>query len=113
MSNELKGKISTITITGKLQGGARGKSAYESWLDQGNSGTEAEFVAAMMQDVTYSHNQQIASDTWTITHNLNKYPSVTIVDSSDNVVIGDINYVNQNQIIISFTEVFYGKAYLN
>jgi len=63
MSNDLKGKISTVSIVGKLQGGARGKSAYESWLDQGNTGTEAEFVAAILQDVTYTHNQQIASNT--------------------------------------------------
>lgn len=65
------------------------------------------------RDIYHIHYQGIASDTWVITHNLKKYPSVTIVDSLDNVVIGDINYTNINTVTLTFNGGFSGKAYLN
>jgi len=61
----------------------------------------------------FEFNQSSASNNWTITHNLNSYPSVTVVDSSGNVVIGAVTYVSENQITISFSSSFSGKAYLN
>ena len=62
---------------------------------------------------TYTFEQAIASDTWEITHNLNKYPSVTVVDSGGDQVLTDVNYVNANKIILQFSAAFSGKAYLN
>lgn len=62
---------------------------------------------------TYTHNQAGASATWTITHNLGLHPSVTVVDSAGNVVIGNVVYSSENQIVISFSAAFAGKAYLN
>jgi hypothetical protein len=62
---------------------------------------------------SYIHTQSIASDTWTINHPLQKFPSVTIVDTGDNVVFGDIEYINIGKIIITFSAAFSGKAYLN
>ena len=62
---------------------------------------------------TYTHNQIAASTDWTITHNLGRYPSVTIVDSGGNVVIGDVEYMDSNNITVHFTAAFGGKAYLN
>lgn len=44
---------------------------------------------------------------------LNKFPSVLIVDSSGNKVVGDIKYESENVIIVNFTVEFSGKAYLN
>lgn len=64
-------------------------------------------------DTTYTHNQISPSVEWAITHNLKKYPSTTVVDSSGNVVVGDINYVSENELIISFQAAFSGIAYLN
>lgn len=60
----------------------------------------------------YLHVQEVASNTWTIMHNLNRYASVAIIDSSNRQVIGDIEYLNTNQIIVSFNGSFAGKAYL-
>ena len=65
------------------------------------------------QDKNYIHNQISASSTWNVTHNLNKYASVTIVDSGNNIVIGDVQYVNQNSVIITFNSSFSGKAFFN
>ena len=69
-------------------------------------------------DITYTHNQSSTSDTWTITHNLNRFPSVTVVDTGNTVVIGTIVYNSVNQLPITFFAggnalAFQGKAYLN
>jgi hypothetical protein len=62
---------------------------------------------------TYTHTQVSAAATWTVTHNLNRRPSVTVVDSGDTVVIGDVNYVSDNQLTLTFSAAFSGKAHLN
>lgn len=60
----------------------------------------------------YEHEQQVASNEWTITHNLGKMPSVTVIDSADTIVIGDTEFLSNNQLKISFTGAFTGRAYL-
>lgn len=60
----------------------------------------------------YVHTQASVSSTWSITHALGGRPSVTVVDSSGTVVIGDINYNSDTQVTISFTSPFSGYAYL-
>lgn len=62
---------------------------------------------------SYVHNQGIASSIWLITHNMGKFPAVTIVDSAENQVIGDIEYIDQNRVMVTFTGAFKGKAYCN
>lgn len=61
----------------------------------------------------YTHNQITSSTTWTITHNLGFFPAVSVVDSGGNYVIGDVNYVSQNIVTVSFNASFGGKAYLS
>ena len=61
----------------------------------------------------YVHNQIASASTWTITHNLGYYPSVTVVDSSNNVVVGDVTYISDNVVTVSFNATFGGKAYLS
>lgn len=62
---------------------------------------------------TFVFEQGIASDTWVIEHNLNKRPSITVVDSADNVVEGAEKYIDENTVEIYFNGSFKGKAYLN
>lgn len=62
---------------------------------------------------TYIHEQGIASDVWEIEHNLDKFPSVSIVDSANNIVMGYVNYIDNNKLTINFNGAFTGKAYLN
>lgn len=64
-------------------------------------------------DKTFVYNQATSSDIWEITHNLNKYPAVTVVDSGGSVVIGEIVYIDKNNVRITFTSAFSGKAYFN
>ena len=62
---------------------------------------------------TFTHNQLSPEKEWNVVHNLNKFPSVNIVDSGGSVVLGEIQYIDENQITITFTSGFSGKAYLN
>lgn len=92
--------------------GARGKSAYESWLETGNTGTVEDFLIWLRSD-SYVHTQMVASNSWIIIHNLGKYPSATIVDSAGTMVVGEVEYISLNEIRIYFNAAFSGKAYLN
>jgi hypothetical protein len=65
------------------------------------------------RSVNYIHVQSIASDTWTINHPLDKFASVTVVDSAENVVYGNVQYISMTQIQVTFSAAFGGKAYLN
>lgn len=64
-------------------------------------------------DKTYTHTQASPSTTWNINHGLDKRSSVTIVDSANTVVYGDVSYVDNNNITITFNKAFSGKAYIN
>lgn len=81
---------------------------------QGYAG-QAEHVLEVIGEIvdTYVHTQSVAADEWTIVHNRNKYPSVTIVDSAGSVVVGDVQYVDRNTVVLRFSGEFSGKAYLN
>ena len=62
---------------------------------------------------SYVHDQGIPSLTWTINHGLDKFPSVTVVDSAGTVVIGDITFNSSNLLTITFNASFSGKAFIN
>jgi len=55
----------------------------------------------------------VASATWTVVHNLNKYPSVSIVDTAGDEVIGQVHFNDSNTVTITFTAAFSGKAFIN
>lgn len=61
----------------------------------------------------YIHDQSTPSATWTVSHNLGKFPSVTIVDSANSEIIGEVNFVNNTTLTLSFSAPFSGKAYIN
>ena len=62
---------------------------------------------------TFIYTQATPSATWVVTHNLNGYPSVTCVDTSNSQIVGGLEYTNLNQLIITFSSPTDGKAYLN
>jgi len=64
-------------------------------------------------DKHYTHNQGSASATWNVAHNLNKFPSTTVVLSTGQKGYGDITYVDANNLTITFTGAESGKAYIN
>jgi hypothetical protein len=58
------------------------------------------------------HTQASVSSRWEITHALGGRPSVTVVDTSGTVVIGEVTYNSNTSVTIEFTAPFSGFAYL-
>lgn len=85
--------------------------------DSGNalsSGTDNKlFVPSGSVTENYLHDQAIPATIWSITHNLGKLPSVTVIDTAGNKCEGEVEYVNINQVIINFNTAFSGEATLN
>jgi hypothetical protein len=66
-----------------------------------------------VKDKNYVHNQTTSSNVWTVNHGLNKFPSVTTIDSSERVVLGEIEFVDENNVVLTFKGSFKGKAFFN
>lgn len=64
-------------------------------------------------DKNYVHVQNTPSASWTASHNLGKKPAVVVVDSADEVVYGEIEYIDDNTVTLTFVGAFSGKAYFN
>lgn len=63
--------------------------------------------------VSFAYTQQVPSNSWTITHNLNFNPNVTVVDSAGTIVEGEIRYNTRNTMTLNFASAFSGNAYLS
>ena len=76
---------------------------------------ENDVISAVATDKHFVYNQLAPSNEWVIEHNLGKHPSVTVVDSAENQVIGEVTYINDSILKVYFgPEIsFSGKAYLN
>lgn len=70
-------------------------------------------LASASQDKTFVFDQAVPSAVWTITHNLGKFPSVSVVDTQKEVYWGNIEYINSNQLKVTFSGSFAGQAFLN
>lgn len=77
-------------------------------------------VATINETRTFVYEQIAAQTVWEISHNLKDYPTVTVVDSGGNVVVGDVEYLPPRpgepypyRIRIKFSAPFSGKAFLN
>lgn len=65
------------------------------------------------KDLNHIFTQLTPLSTWSVTHNLDKKPSVRIEDLSGNDIIGEIDYVDTNTLTIIFVIPIAGTAYLN
>ena len=64
-------------------------------------------------DSSFAYTQVTPDTTWNITHNMGKFPSITVIDTLDSVVIGQYTYIDNNNVTLTFSAAFAGKAYLN
>lgn len=63
---------------------------------------------------SYVHSQSVSASTWTITHNLGYYPGgVSVVDSGETVVVGDVTHLSATAFTVSFSTPFSGKVYVS
>tara|TARA_R110001632_G_C11350460_1_gene418354 strand:- start:1628 stop:2428 length:801 start_codon:yes stop_codon:yes gene_type:complete len=88
--------------------------AGEDILVDPESGTgDVTVTSTAINDKTYVHPQGSASNKWVVNHNLNKYPSITVMDSANSTVIGSVVYNSLDQVTLTFSSEFSGFAYFN
>jgi hypothetical protein len=98
---KLYSEMDVIDITGDSTGSV---VATRDYVDS---------VSSIGSDSNFVHDQGMPSNTWSIAHNLGKLPSVTVVDTAGSVVVGDISYTDNNNLIVTFNDSFSGEAYIN
>lgn len=83
-------------------------------ISDGGSYIFSEFALPVdANDKTFIFNQPVAAVTWSIQHNLNKFPSATMVLSTGQKGYGDVTYIDKNNLTITFASAESGKAYIN
>lgn len=105
-----------LNHSGDLYWSTASSGAVWYWAKTGTPATWGWYqinISGGTGDKTYTYTQSTPSDTWVITHNLGKYPSITVEDSAHSDVIGEYSYDSVNQVTLSFTGAFSGWAYLN
>ena len=79
--------------------------------------TDGQFYSIILfagaQDLSFEFAQASAATTWTVNHNLGKFPSVTIKLSDGTVGQAVITHTNKNTLTISFSADTSGIAYMN
>jgi hypothetical protein len=71
------------------------------------------YGGATSGDKNYVFSQDVAANPWIVNHGLNKYPSVSVVNSALETVYADVEYDSLNQVTITFNGPQTGKAFFN
>ena len=106
-------------ILANKSGGGSGTSNYNDLENKPKinnvtlEGNKTSSELGLTGDKHFTYIKSTPDSVWEITHNLDKYPSVTIVDSAGSVVMGDITYTSKSALTVTFSAAFSGKAYLN
>jgi hypothetical protein len=87
--------------------GSNGSLVNDNYYDIFN------FTLASASDKTFVFEQGVSASQWDIQHNMGKFPSVSVVDSANEVYWGNVTYIDSNNLKINFSASFSGKAYLN
>jgi hypothetical protein len=108
---------SQITVTGTLQATGAIKDSTGSTGTNGqvlsSTGTKTAWVDPAGAGTGVFPNA--SATIWTINHNgqWGPYPAVTVVNNNDIEMFGEVEYISNTQLQITFSATFAGKAYLN
>ena len=70
-------------------------------------------ISSGVGDKNFVFTQAVAANPWTVQHNLNKFPSCTMVLSTGQQGYGDVTFIDENNLTITFASAESGKAYIN
>jgi hypothetical protein len=94
-------------VIGPGQGGAQGPVGPAGPAGpQGEQGIPGPSLA-------YVHTQNTPASAWTINHNLGIFPQVSIIEIGGANVEGEVIYLNNNSLTVSFTVAISGTAYIS
>jgi hypothetical protein len=98
-----------IVVTGTFADSAGSVGTLNQVLTSSVTGT----AWANSSVATFTFIQAAAATVWNIPHNLGKFPSVSIINNNNIVINGEITYIDNNNITLTFSAGFAGTAYLN
>lgn len=118
MTQDVNPNGAKLTITGALD------VANEIYDSTGVAGTADQLLSSTVTGTkwvdappiagtTFIYTQGAVALVWTIQHNLNKYPSVMAVDIQNLQYFGAVEYIDLNNLTITWGIPFKGFAYLN
>ena len=81
--------------------------------DKGDQGDQGPRGLSTVEQMSYVHRQDLASDRWLFEHPLAFLPNVTIRDSANNVAYGDVRYPSPSTVEVEFSAAFSGEALLS
>ena len=106
-------------ILANKSGGGSGTSNYNDLENKPKingvilEGNKTSSELGLTGDKHFTYIKSTPDKVWEITHDLDKYPSVTIVDSAGSVLRGVIPYTSKSAVRVTVSAAFSGKAYLN
>lgn len=98
----------TVVPAGQGLQGVRGPAGPDGQGQQGPIGP-----AGPPGGATYDHVQSTPAAVWSVTHGLSRYPTVVVLDSTGSLVDGDVDYIDADNITLTFSGAFSGKAFFN
>ncbi len=104
-----------IHLEKKVYDGSNSAGTSNQVLTSTGTGVVWKSLSTMkdLTDKTYNHTQSVLSDEWEIEHNLGKYPSVTCVLENGYEFTPDVEYIDENNLIIHLNGSDRGTAYCN
>lgn len=118
--NEGTPYVSTVAVNAAIALAVRYRgltvniSGVEYWYDTGITDLDLVIKSAAGGDLSYTHTQSSAAQTWNIVHNLGKRPAIHIEDGSGNQMIPQIIHIDINNAQALFGNATYsGTAYCN
>lgn len=101
----------TISLYNGGKRGVQGEQGIQGEKgDKGDKGDQG--IPGVDGDKNYT-TTFMPTDTLLVTHNLNKYPAVDVINSAGDEVVGNVNYLTTNSLIVSFSSAFGGRITCN
>jgi hypothetical protein len=86
---------------------------FDTSPSPGTAPTPTPIPPPVDEDDSFTYYQNEPSSEWIIVHNMDEFPSVTVVNSVGEEVVPDIVYVDNNTLKVISAQPFSGTAYLN
>lgn len=102
-----------VNVFGKLVGDIGTRDYNRLYNKPSINGKTLIGDTTIVEDKTFVYEQNLPASVWNVKHDLEKYPAVTVVDSAGTEVIGAVDYIDLNNVVLTFVGAFSGKAFFN